>query len=407
MAMVAVPDAAKAGNWNVAMYADKYSVRVGETANLYAWNFWCQEPCDDGIVQAPYHILIYDQGTGGLVGSCTGTWECEVGVSQSETGDHVYIAYVAQYSATAPPPDIISASNPIKIGWYREASPCGEEHPGSIAYVPVYVESQSVSHVGVATPPGRGAVVCVGTEAVEGFLYEVELFASANDPSGPGVVVGPCLMSSGGNYQCQYYGVWTEDPSGNPGVIVSDPGWGCIGGPSGWFCLGQGVTTAGPDGTPYPVFCAWGPNVIPSGGCSALKVAVGAPPGSGPGAWVFTQTCWRDAGSQTWNCWDDPNHTGVSAGQQAPAGEVCEKAACAPGGVSSDGTTVYVADIAQPVGPADVHLEGDLPHQPLSTSGGAVRVETGITAHVTVPQANVDQDQRLCLTSNSTTLPCP
>lgn len=62
----------------------------------------------------PYYIEIFDQTTGMLVKACGFGTVCTapVQIIQScHTVSHTYIAYIANYSTTAPPPGIVATSN--------------------------------------------------------------------------------------------------------------------------------------------------------------------------------------------------------------------------------------------------------------------------------------------------------
>ncbi|TMK39248.1 MAG: hypothetical protein E6G66_17900, partial [Actinobacteria bacterium] len=65
----------------------------------------------------PYYIEIFDHTTGVLVKECSSGTTCSVSVSYSYPTTHTYVAYVARFGTTEPPPDVQQKSNPETIVW--------------------------------------------------------------------------------------------------------------------------------------------------------------------------------------------------------------------------------------------------------------------------------------------------
>lgn len=86
------------------------AVFVGATATLNAQNSYDVGP-------TPYYIEIFDTTTGSRVAVCGSGTACSVGVSHSVATTHTYVADVAGWSASYPPPSIQSASVAVTVTW--------------------------------------------------------------------------------------------------------------------------------------------------------------------------------------------------------------------------------------------------------------------------------------------------
>ena len=66
---------------------------------------------------SPYDIEIYNSGSDALLSACSSGSTCTASVSEAGGVTESYIAYVADYSSTAPPPNIQATSNTVLVAW--------------------------------------------------------------------------------------------------------------------------------------------------------------------------------------------------------------------------------------------------------------------------------------------------
>ena len=69
----------------------------------------------------PFWIEVFDQTSGTRVAVCGSGFECVGSVSQPAATQHSYIAYIAGFGSTLPPPDIRATSNTVFVNWFPAA----------------------------------------------------------------------------------------------------------------------------------------------------------------------------------------------------------------------------------------------------------------------------------------------
>jgi hypothetical protein len=85
------------------------------------------------IANSPYYIEIYDQGTGQSAALCPTGSSCAVTITQSQSGTFSYIATVATYSTTYPPPNVQASSAAVSVTWVADCTPTNSCTPTSFA----------------------------------------------------------------------------------------------------------------------------------------------------------------------------------------------------------------------------------------------------------------------------------
>jgi len=95
---------------SVSLAASTQWLPPGAAATLTAY-------ANTDVGPTPWWLEIYDQSTGGSVAICGSGSSCSASVSQSSATTHSYIAYVAGYSTTNPPPSVQATSNSLAVTW--------------------------------------------------------------------------------------------------------------------------------------------------------------------------------------------------------------------------------------------------------------------------------------------------
>src|SRR5581483_9314286 len=107
IAGIVVPTPAYAAGYSVTLSAGKTQAKNGENVDIAAFS--------NPAPSSPYWVQIYDHSTGQRINFCQHT-PCTATVN-NQNSTHEYVAYVAQYSYTEPPPDIQAVSNHVSIVW--------------------------------------------------------------------------------------------------------------------------------------------------------------------------------------------------------------------------------------------------------------------------------------------------
>lgn len=85
------------------------------------------------IGSSPYDIEIYDQSTGQSVAICPSGSSCSVTITKAQNGTFSYLATVATYSTTYPPPNVQASSATVSMTWVIDCTPNNSCNPTSFA----------------------------------------------------------------------------------------------------------------------------------------------------------------------------------------------------------------------------------------------------------------------------------
>ena len=158
---------------------------------------------------SPYDIEIYNSGSDALLSACSSGSTCTASVSEAGGVTESYIAYVADYSSTAPPPNIQATSNTVSVVW---ASAIGGFSAGSWDGTP---SPASAYHYGIVDAgggfTGRSADCSYPSDADTSFSGALSALQKDNMPA-----YGFMFLTSWYWYQHNCSG----------GSITSAEGWG-------------------------------------------------------------------------------------------------------------------------------------------------------------------------------------
>ncbi len=101
---------ANLAGYSISLYGSTNALPPGYTLSLSAY-------ANLDVGPTPYWIEIYDQSTGGLVARCGTGSACYGSVAEPGATTHSFIAYIAGYGNSNPPPSIAATSNAVSCTW--------------------------------------------------------------------------------------------------------------------------------------------------------------------------------------------------------------------------------------------------------------------------------------------------
>lgn len=97
--------------FSLSLSANPYYLGAGQTSTVTA-------SVQPDVGPTPYWLGVYDSSTGGSVAVCASGTSCGGSVNMGSGTSHSFVAYVAGYGTTNPPPNVHVTSNTVYVTWY-------------------------------------------------------------------------------------------------------------------------------------------------------------------------------------------------------------------------------------------------------------------------------------------------